>query len=63
MTPSVSSTSLTSFDGDAGLFLYTRSPGNTSPDVDSITTYRGSLAPSKAIGSYEWVCGAGDPRP
>lgn len=58
MTPSVSSASLTSFDGDAGLLLYTRSPGNTSPDVDSQATYRGSLTPSRAIGSYEWVCGA-----
>ena len=58
MTPSVSSTSLTSFDADAGLLLYTRSPGNTSPDVDNLATYRGSLAPSRAVGSYEWVCGA-----
>ncbi len=58
MTPSVSSASLTGFDGDAGLLLYTRSPGNTSPDVDSQATYRGSLTPSKAVGSYEWVCGA-----
>ena len=58
MTPSVSSPSLTGFDGDAGLLLYTRSPGNTSPDVDSQATYRGSLTPSRAVGSYEWVCGA-----
>ena len=58
MTPSVSSSSLTSFDADAGLLLYTRSPGNTSPDVDSATTYRGSLAPARAVGSYEWVCGS-----
>jgi len=58
MTPSVSVASLTGFDGDAGLLLYTRSPGNTSPDVDSQSTYRGSLTPSRATGSYEWVCGA-----
>ncbi|HJU86265.1 MAG TPA: hypothetical protein VJ788_02725 [Gemmatimonadota bacterium] len=58
MTPSVSSPSLTGFDGDAGLLLYTRSPGNTSPDVDSQATYRGSLTPSMAVGSYNWVCGA-----
>jgi hypothetical protein len=58
MTPSVSSASLTGFDDDAGLLLYTRSPGNTSPDVDSQATYRGSLTPSRAVGSYEWVCGA-----
>lgn len=57
MTPNVSSPSLTSFDQDAGFVLYTRSPGNTSPDVDSATTYRGALAPSQAPGYYEWVCG------
>jgi hypothetical protein len=57
MTPSVSSPSLTGFDGDAGLLLYTRSPGNTSPDVDSQATYRGSLTLSTAVGSYNWVCG------
>ena len=62
MTPSVSSASLTGFDDDAGLLLYTRSPGNTSPDVDSQATYRGSLTPSRAVGSYEWVCGAGERR-
>jgi hypothetical protein len=49
---------LTGFDGMAGLLLYTRSPGNTSPDVDNPATYRGGLAPSRAPGSYEWVCGA-----
>jgi hypothetical protein len=57
MTPSVSSPSLTGFDGMAGLLLYTRSPGNTSPDDDSAATYRGSLAPSRAPGAYDWVCG------
>ena len=63
MTPSVSTSSLTGFDDDAGLLLYTRSPGNTSPDVDNLATYRGSLAPSRAAGSYEWVCGAPEERP
>ena len=62
MTPSVSVASLTGFDGDAGLLLYTRSPGNTSPDVDSQSTYRGSLAPSRAAGFYDWVCGAEERR-
>ena len=62
MTPSVSSSSLTSFDHDAGGLLYTRSPGNTSPDVDSALTYRGSLAPSRAVGAYDWVCGASPPE-
>ena len=62
MTPSVSTSSLTGFDDDAGLLLYTRSPGNTSPDVDNLATYRGSLAPSRATGSYEWVCGAPEER-
>jgi hypothetical protein len=57
MTPNVSSNTLTSFDRDAGELLYTRSPGNTSPDADSAATYRGALAPSRAPGSYEWVCG------
>ena len=63
MTPSVSTSSLTGFDDDAGLLLYTRSPGNTSPDVDNLGTYRGSLTPSRATGSYEWVCGAPEERP
>jgi hypothetical protein len=62
MTPSVSVASLTGFDGDAGLLLYTRSPGNTSPDVDSQSTYRGSLMPSRAVGYYDWVCGAEERR-
>ncbi|HET9332186.1 MAG TPA: hypothetical protein VFQ21_01240, partial [Gemmatimonadota bacterium] len=57
MTPSVSSSTLTSFDQDAGLLLYTRSPGNTSPDNDNAATFRGSLVPSRAVGSYDWVCG------
>jgi hypothetical protein len=60
MTPSVSSSSLTSFDQDAGLLVYTRSPGNTSPDVDSAATYRGALAPARAVGSYDWVCGTAE---
>jgi hypothetical protein len=60
MTPSVSSSSLTGFDGMAGLLLYTRSPGNTSPDDDSAATYRGALAPARAPESYEWVCGSAD---
>jgi hypothetical protein len=62
MTPSVSSPSLTAFDDKAGLLLYTRSPGNTSPDVDSAATYRGSLVPSRAVGSHQWVCGAEERR-
>ena len=57
MTPSVSASTLTSFDQDAGLLLYTRSPGNTSPDIDNAATFRGSLVPSRAVGSYDWVCG------
>jgi hypothetical protein len=60
MTPSVSSASLTGFDGMAGLLLYTRSPGNTSPDVDNAATYSGSLSPSRAPGAYDWVCGAAE---
>lgn len=58
MTPSVSASSLTSFDQDAGFLLYTRSPGNTSPDVDSAAFFRGSLGLTRAPGFYEWVCGS-----
>ncbi|MFN2382851.1 MAG: hypothetical protein ABR559_01150 [Gemmatimonadota bacterium] len=58
MTPSISAMALTSFDEDAGGILYSRSPGNQSPDTDSSNTYRGGLVPSARPVPYEWVCGA-----
>lgn len=62
MTPVVSSAGLTPFDLDAGEIVYSRSPGNTSPDSDDANTFTGQLAPAaRAVGSYHWVCG--DPAP
>jgi hypothetical protein len=57
MTPSIgTNTDLSAFDRQAALFLYTRSPGNSSPDTDSSSGFTGSLSPSRASGSAEWVC-------
>jgi hypothetical protein len=57
MTPSIgTNTDLSAFDRQAALFLYTRSPGNSSPDTDSSSGFTGSLSPSRAAGSAEWVC-------
>jgi hypothetical protein len=59
MTPSVSIASLSTFDARAGSILYSRSPGNTSPDTDSSFYYTGGLAPAGApTREYQWVCGA-----
>ncbi|MGH7566255.1 MAG: BACON domain-containing protein [Gemmatimonadota bacterium] len=57
MTPSIgSNTDLSAFDSQAALLLYTRSPGNTSPDTDSSYAFSGSLSPARAPGMSEWVC-------
>lgn len=58
MTPSISVSNLSAFDRQAGNLLYTRSPGNTSPDTDNAGYYRGALAPAVAAGFHEWVCDA-----
>lgn len=59
MTPSISTSDLSSFDRQAGNVLYTRSPGNTSPDADSSSYYRGALTPAVG-GTHEWICGPGE---
>jgi len=59
MTPSVSIAFLSTFDGRAGSVLYSRSPGNTFPDVDTAQYYVGGLVPSAIpVGEHRWVCGA-----
>lgn len=59
MTPSISTSDLSSFDRQAGNVLYTRSPGNTSPDHDSSNYYRGALTAAVG-GTHEWICGPGE---
>lgn len=57
MAPSIgSNTDLSAFDRQAALLLYTRAPGNTSPDTDSSDGFTGSLSPARAPGASEWVC-------
>ncbi|HYO45504.1 MAG TPA: hypothetical protein VEY33_02300 [Gemmatimonadota bacterium] len=57
MAPSLGSkTDLSIFDTQAALLLYTRAPGNTSPDTDSSGGFTGSLSPARAPGTSEWVC-------
>lgn len=58
MTPSISVSGLTTFDRRAGDVLYSRSPGNTNPDSDDQSLWRGLVA--AAAGVHEWVC---DPPP
>jgi hypothetical protein len=59
MTPRVSTGSLTTFDSAAGSIVYSRSPGNTSPDADNQSYYVGALAPAGLpAGHFNWVCDA-----
>ena len=59
MTPVISTGDLTTFDRRTGDIVYSRSPGNSSPDTDNQTTFLGGLVPAgPPVGSYEWVCGA-----
>lgn len=59
MKPAISVGDLTTFDRRAGDIVYSRSPGNTSPDTDNQSTFLGALAPAGLPeGSYTWVCGA-----
>jgi hypothetical protein len=58
MKPTIDTGGLTTFDRRTGDIVYSRSPGNTSPDTDSQATFLGGLAPAGLpAGSYEWVCG------
>ncbi|MGH7564674.1 MAG: BACON domain-containing protein [Gemmatimonadota bacterium] len=58
MKPTIATSSLTTFDRRTGDIVYSRSPGNTSPDTDSQSTFLSGLAPAGLpAGSYEWVCG------
>lgn len=58
MTPSISTSNLTSFDRQAGEVVYRRSPGNSSPDSDGASTFMGGLVPAgRPTGSTHWVCG------
>jgi hypothetical protein len=64
MEPSIGSkTDLSSFDRQAAALLYGRTPGNTAPDTDSSSTFAGSLSPSAAATSVEWICGEEAGRP
>ena len=56
MTPSISTSSLTSFDHDVGNVLYTRSPGNASPDSDRESSFRGAMVTAGHGGMHEWIC-------
>lgn len=58
MEPLISVGALTTFDRRTGDIVYSRSPGNTSPDTDNESTFLGALVPAGLpVGSYEWVCG------
>jgi hypothetical protein len=58
MTPVIATSDLTTFDRRTGDIVYSRSPGNSSPDTDNQTTFLGDLVPAgPPVGSYEWVCG------
>ena len=40
-----------------GDIVYSRSPGNSSPDADNPSTFMGALVPAGVpVGNYEWVC-------
>ena len=59
MKPTISTSDLTTFDRRTGDIVYSRSPGNSSPDADNQSTFLGGLVPAgPPVGSYEWVCGA-----
>ena len=59
MQPTISTSDLTTFDRRTGDIVYSRSPGNSSPDIDNLSTFLGGLVPAcLPAGSYEWVCGA-----
>ncbi len=59
MKPVIAVGDLTTFDRRTGDIVYSRSPGNSSPDTDGQSTFLGGLVPAGApVGSYEWVCGA-----
>jgi hypothetical protein len=63
MEPSLGSkTSLSAFDRQAALLLYSRAPRNTSHDTDSSTSYR-ALSPAGAPMTTEWVCADGEAAP
>ncbi|HKY61515.1 MAG TPA: hypothetical protein VJP59_10945, partial [Gemmatimonadota bacterium] len=58
MQPVISTGDLTTFDRRTGDIVYSRSPGNSSPDTDNSSTFLGGLVPAgPPVGSYEWVCG------
>lgn len=64
MRPTVTVDDLTLFDRRTGDIVYSRSPGNTSPDTDNLNTFLGGLVPAgPPDGSYEWICGAEGIRP
>jgi hypothetical protein len=64
MAPSLGSkTDLSAYDVLAASLLYTRAPGNTSPDTDSSNVLRGLLSPAAAPAVTEWVCEAGGDVP
>jgi hypothetical protein len=64
MQPSIgSNTDLSAFDRQAASLLYSRAPGNTSPDTDSSSSVSGSLSPSAFGGAAEWVCRDEEARP
>ncbi|MCI0545425.1 MAG: hypothetical protein L0Z49_13445, partial [Actinobacteria bacterium] len=57
MEPVISVGDLTTFDRRTGDIVYSRSPGNSSPDTDNLSTFLGDLVPAVLpVGSYEWVC-------
>jgi hypothetical protein len=59
MKPVITVGDLTTFDRRTGDIVYSRSPGNSSPDTDNQSTFLGGLVPAgPPVGSYEWVCGA-----
>lgn len=64
MTPSISRIDLSRFDVSVAHVLYTRSPGNSSPDTDAIAYFRGALVPSGGpAGFRRWVCDPPEPTP
>jgi hypothetical protein len=59
MTPRISVTSLSTFDERTGGIVYSRSPGNTDPDSDNLSSFTGALVPAAApAGRHEWICDA-----
>lgn len=59
MSPSISTSSLSSFDRQAGEIVYSRSPGNEDPDRDNQNYFLGNLLVLSAapVAALEWVCG------